>query len=171
MLAFNVAPALGFPRGILITQFLPWALTYDLTQESAKIPLWQYWDMHKRKPSRAWWRIPLIPALGRQRQMNFWVLGQPGVQSEFQDSQGYTEKPCLGKQNKTNKQKKMVILMHCRNLWKRIREEAPQSHQASSPSGDSDGFLTVFLPMYTLSLFEIKLNTMNMVSTWLVFPM
>jgi len=25
------------------------------------------------------------------------------LQSEFQDSQGYTEKPCLGKQNKTKK--------------------------------------------------------------------
>jgi hypothetical protein len=29
--------------------------------------------------------------------------GQPGLQSEFQDSQDYTEKPCLEKQNKTNK--------------------------------------------------------------------
>jgi hypothetical protein len=44
--------------------------------------------------------MPLIPALGRQRQANFWVRGQPGLQSEFQDSQGYTEKPCLEKQNK-----------------------------------------------------------------------
>jgi hypothetical protein len=51
---------------------------------------------------RAWWRTPLIPALGRQRQADFWVRGQPGLQSEFQDSQGYTEKPCLKKQ--TNKQ-------------------------------------------------------------------
>jgi hypothetical protein len=39
------------------------------------------------------------PALGRQRQVNFWVRGQPGLQSEFQDSQGYTGKPCLKKQN------------------------------------------------------------------------
>jgi hypothetical protein len=38
----------------------------------------------------------LIPVLGRQRQADFWVRGQPGLQSEFQDSQGYTEKPCLG---------------------------------------------------------------------------
>ena len=30
--------------------------------------------------------------------------GQPGLQSEFQDSQGYTEKPYLEKQNKTPKQ-------------------------------------------------------------------
>jgi hypothetical protein len=47
--------------------------------------------------SRAWWRTPLIPALGRQRQADFWVQGQPGLQSEFQDSQGYTEKPCLNR--------------------------------------------------------------------------
>jgi hypothetical protein len=37
----------------------------------------------------------LIPALGRQRQVDFWVRGQPGLQSKFQDSQGYTEIPCL----------------------------------------------------------------------------
>jgi hypothetical protein len=54
----------------------------------------------------AWWRTPLIPALGRQRQANFWVRGQPGLQSEFQDSQGYKEKPCLEKTKKT-KQNKM----------------------------------------------------------------
>jgi hypothetical protein len=39
-----------------------------------------------------WWHTPLI-ALGRQRQADFWVQSQPGLQSEFQD---YTEKPCLG---------------------------------------------------------------------------
>jgi hypothetical protein len=42
-----------------------------------------------------WWRMSLILALGRQRQADFWVQGQPGLQSEFQDSQDYTEKPCL----------------------------------------------------------------------------
>jgi hypothetical protein len=31
------------------------------------------------------------------------MQGQPGLQSEFQDSQGYTEKPCF--EEKTNKQK------------------------------------------------------------------
>jgi hypothetical protein len=57
----------------------------------------------KIRSSQQWWRTPLIPALGRQRQADFWVQGQPGLQSEFQDSQGYTEKPCLGKtKNKTN---------------------------------------------------------------------
>jgi hypothetical protein len=56
----------------------------------------------------AWWCTPLIPAFGRQRQADFWVWGQPGLQSEFQDS--YTEKPCLEKQ-KTNKQTKRFIFM------------------------------------------------------------
>jgi hypothetical protein len=52
--------------------------------------------------------MPLIPELRRQSQADFWVQDQPGLQSEFQDSQGYTEKPCLGKQKQnkqTNKQK------------------------------------------------------------------
>jgi hypothetical protein len=40
-----------------------------------------------------WWRTPLIPKLGRQRQADFWVQGQPGLQSEFQDSQSYTKEP------------------------------------------------------------------------------
>jgi hypothetical protein len=55
-----------------------------------------------KEPTRRWWRTPLIPALRRQRQVDFWVRSQPGLQSEFQDSQGYTEKPCLEKP-KTNK--------------------------------------------------------------------
>ena len=47
--------------------------------------------------SQAWWRTPLIPALRRQRQVGFWVRGQPCLRSEFQVSQGYTEKPRLEK--------------------------------------------------------------------------
>jgi hypothetical protein len=51
--------------------------------------------------------MPLIPAFRRQRQVDFRVRGQPGLQSKFQDSQGYTEKPCLEKpKEKTNKQTK-----------------------------------------------------------------
>jgi hypothetical protein len=58
-----------------------------------------------------WWYTPLNPALGRQRQTDFWVRGQPGLQSEFQDSQDYTEKPCLKNQptNQPKKKKKKKI--------------------------------------------------------------
>jgi hypothetical protein len=49
--------------------------------------------------------MSLIPALGRQRQVDFWVRGQPGLLSEFQDSQGYTEKPCLEKPKTKNQNK------------------------------------------------------------------
>ena len=40
----------------------------------------------------------MIKSSKQQKQADFWVQGQPGLQSEFQDSQGYTEKPCLEKQ-------------------------------------------------------------------------
>jgi hypothetical protein len=53
--------------------------------------------------------MPLIPALGRQRQANFLVPGQPGLQSEFQDNQCYTEKPCLKKPKKQNNNNKMLV--------------------------------------------------------------
>ena len=60
----------------------------------------------KANEARQWWHTPLIPALGRQRQVDFWVWGQPGLQSELQDSQGYTEKPCLTPPKKQKKKKK-----------------------------------------------------------------
>ena len=52
------------------------------------------------------WCTPLIPALGRQRQLDFRVQGQPGLQSEFQDIRDYTEKPCLKKNKKDRKKER-----------------------------------------------------------------
>jgi hypothetical protein len=49
----------------------------------------------EEEESQVWWHTPLIPALRRQGQADFWIGGQPGLQGEFQDSQSYTEKPCL----------------------------------------------------------------------------
>jgi hypothetical protein len=42
---------------------------------------------------------------GRDRQISE-IWGQPDLQSEFQDSQGYTEKPCLEKPKKKKKKKR-----------------------------------------------------------------
>jgi hypothetical protein len=63
----------------------------------------------KKRIKAGWWCIPLIPALKRQRQADIWVRGQPGLQSEFQDSQGYTEKPYLKKKQNKNKKIKFDI--------------------------------------------------------------
>ena len=73
-----------------------------------------------------WWHIPLIPDLRRQRQGDFWVLGQPELQSEFQYSQGYTEKPCFEKQ-KTNKQTKKEIQKNTAKQVEALKEEAEKS--------------------------------------------
>jgi hypothetical protein len=55
--------------------------------------------------SQAWWCMPLILALMRQRQADFWVRGQPSLQSELQDNLGDAEKPCLKKKKKKKKKK------------------------------------------------------------------
>ena len=62
--------------------------------------------LRKEEASRAWWRTPLIPALGRQRQVDLRARGQSGPQSEFQDSQGYPPPP--KKRGKQEKRKRLV---------------------------------------------------------------
>jgi hypothetical protein len=89
-----------------------------VTEElSPLFPTFSFVFGFKRQAGR-WWHTPLIPALGRQRQVDFWVRGQPSLQSEFQDSQGYIEKPCLKKTNK--KQKKT----NTKNKNKQTKKEA-----------------------------------------------
>jgi hypothetical protein len=56
-------------------------------------------------PGRWWWYTPLILALGKQKQVDLWVPGRFGLQSEFQDSQGYLEKSCLKRKQANNKHK------------------------------------------------------------------
>jgi hypothetical protein len=41
------------------------------------------WPYYKKILNQPWWCMLLIPALGRQRQVDFWVRGQPGLQSEL----------------------------------------------------------------------------------------
>jgi hypothetical protein len=83
-----------------------------------------------KQRARQWWHRPLIPALGRQRQVDFWVWGQPGPQSEFQDSQGDTEKPWLEKPktkttNQTTKQNSGEIFLFCAVWWVEVPTPSP----------------------------------------------
>lgn len=64
----------------------------------------------------------------RQREADLWVQDQADLQSEFYDSQGYTEKPCwcvcVGGQDKKKPTRIIVyessgIVKNCRSLvWK-----------------------------------------------------
>jgi hypothetical protein len=55
--------------------------------------------------ARQWWHTPVIPAIGRQS--GGFLSSRPAWSTnEFQDSQGYTEKPCLGPPTPSKKKKK-----------------------------------------------------------------
>jgi hypothetical protein len=84
-------------------------LCLEKQKQNQKHPNKQTKKKRKCLLSQVWWRTPLIPAPGRQRQEDFWVRGQPGLQSEFQDSQGYTEKSCL-KPPPQKKLNKIIII-------------------------------------------------------------
>lgn len=56
--------------------------------------------------------ILLIPALGWQKQADLWVLGQPGLQNEFLDSQDYVESPVSTKKGRKKKLNKSFILQY-----------------------------------------------------------
>ena len=70
------------------------------------------WNKLEEGGSNVWWSMPLIPALGRQRQAGTHrVPGQPGLHSKFQTSQGYIVRPCLKtKQNKSRNSKKILTI-------------------------------------------------------------
>jgi hypothetical protein len=45
---------------------------------------------------------------------------QPGLQSEFQDSQSYTEKPCFEKQKNKNKKDETSPPFILKTLWETL---------------------------------------------------
>jgi hypothetical protein len=52
------------------------------------------------------------PSIQVAGQADFWVKDQPGLQSEFQASQGYTEKHCLKKSNQNKTKQNTPHLSH-----------------------------------------------------------
>ena len=60
----------------------------------------------KNVTSRAVEMYTINPSTGEAKEGgSLWVWGQPGPQSEFQNSQGYAEKPCHKKKKKKKKNK------------------------------------------------------------------
>jgi hypothetical protein len=98
--------------------------------------------LHKKlQPAGRYWRTPLIPALKRQRQADFWVRGQPGLQSEFQDSQGYTEKPCLEKPKKKKEEEEVVascsVKRKCSHVYSLLQPPGDCTSRGLSPLSSS----------------------------------
>jgi hypothetical protein len=72
-------------------------------------------SIHIKKKKKVWCHTTLVPAPWEQRQTDLEVQCQPGQQNEFQDIQGYTEKPYL----KTNKQTKTKTKKQGLEQWLR----------------------------------------------------
>ena len=88
------------------------------------------------------WRcMPLVPALGRQRQVDFWVWDQPGLQSELVPGQPGLHRETLSQKTK-DKQTKDLFLFNenvqslnkafwdppsglCIYRWHILRDESP----------------------------------------------
>ena len=85
-----------FPYNLLLSYSLPF-ISIGLVRDFKK---------KKNKNCLPWLHKPLIPAI-REAEAGgtLWVWGQAGLQSEFQDSQSYTEKLCLENKTKLNQTK------------------------------------------------------------------
>ena len=65
---------------------------YDLREVTQSLETLVSFSWRWKPRTAQWWRMPLIPARERQKQVDLWIGGQPDLQSEFQDSQGPVSK-------------------------------------------------------------------------------
>ena len=96
------------------TENMPWIHKYCVTTDDKSTVsstefyrTWWVWTVLRNMASQAWRHTPLIPALGT----DFWVWGQPGLQSEFQDSRAIQRNPIL--KTKQNKNPLILSFTHC----------------------------------------------------------
>ena len=69
--------------------------------------LWEKGGLMSQKEEHwLWEKRELMSQKEDERQADFWVRGQPGLQSEFQDSQGYKENPSPVSRKKPNPKNK-----------------------------------------------------------------
>jgi hypothetical protein len=79
---------------------LRWAWCTERVQDSKCYTDKPY--LEKQNKAWQWWCMPLIPALGRQRQADFFVRGQPDLQSWVPGQPGL-HRETLSQKNQNNK--------------------------------------------------------------------
>lgn len=105
----------GFAVRMLSSIEKPWVPSPVLHESVMHVPVTQFLAGRVKAQDHSWLHSGLRVSLeymrpcsspqspkrlgGRGRRLSFW--GHSGLQSEFHDSQGYTEEPCLEKQNET----------------------------------------------------------------------
>lgn len=94
--------------------------------------------------------MPLIPARRRQGQADIVVQSQPGLYSNLQDCQGYTEKLTL-EQQRTNKQKGLSML--------RSQKYHPETY-TRSPAGSNEAKLVMVPHIFNPSNQETEKKAM-----------
>jgi hypothetical protein len=81
-------------------------------------------EIGKEEPARQWWRTHAFnPSTREAGAGRFLSLRPAGLQSEFQDSQGYKEKPCLEKKRREEKRREEK-----RREEKRRAKEEEETH-------------------------------------------
>ena len=76
-----------------------------------------------------WWRTPLIPALGRQRQVDLYEFEASLVYRVIPNSQCYTEKPCLRKQR--NRAGEMAQPLRALTALPEVLSSNPSNHMVA----------------------------------------
>jgi hypothetical protein len=85
-----------------------WKAATQNKQRTLKLNLKKKTDLKKQKTARRWWRTPLIPALGRQRQADFWVWSQPAWSTEWVPGQPGLHRETLSRGEKKNRQRSNI---------------------------------------------------------------
>lgn len=87
--------------------------------------------------------MPLIPALGKQRQGDLRFQGQPGLYIKYQDSQGYVETACL------KKQRARLLSHYCRKL---LLLEENLSKQSEKTWNKNSADILIPMPLSIISV-------------------